>query len=227
MAVAKIMKGSPIYYELKSKYEYSLCTDSRLAQDYNVSTKTIQRLAKDGQWTKEAPNRDPNEIAFNRIQDSIVSPIVKAVFKQQKLKSERNAEQENNDEDKSPAQIKYDIRCQEELIRNITKDFCERTKVEEYVISTAILGIHHIRQLLTNNTVYYQNQPQFNGLQNAQYHHKLAETLNSYAGILGYGSQKGLSLNINNINAQQNINSKDDNTKNIDEKVLEIYNTIK
>jgi len=99
----------------------------------------------------------------------------------------------------------------DEIVNAIVDQFFGEEKLRNFVLSTGLLAMHRIRQVLLTNKQYYDGKEQQIGLQTSTHYLRMVQAYDTVAGTLGFGNQKGgltVAIQNNNIGSQpptQNI----------------------
>jgi hypothetical protein len=88
-------------------------------------------------------------------------------------------------------QAKENAMQTDEIVNAIVDQFFEEEKLRNFVLSTGLLGMHRIRQVLLTNKQYYDGKEQTVGLQTSTHYLRMAQAFDTIAGTLGFGNQKG------------------------------------
>jgi hypothetical protein len=147
----------------------------------------------------------------------------KAVEEEQSLQPPEEDKQPEDNTDRQQikkALAKRNAQEIDEIVNAITEDFVEEDKLRKMVVSTGILGLHRIRQILVSNKEYFSGTENKVGLQSAGHYLKLMQAYETVAGTLGLSKADGGVLNL--IGNQQNNfqqNNTIQQTKNIKEDI--------
>jgi hypothetical protein len=201
MPTVKIEKNTPLYHEIKGKFESKVSTIQELATKYDLSREYLTRYAKAEGWERGAVKEEPEK------QKEILQPFIKeTVEKVLELQSQQKPPEKTPEKPQLELQkenARENAKQVDELTKAITEQFFQEDKLKEFVLSTGILGMHRIRQLWLTNKQYYKNEEQKVGLQSATNYLRLAEAYDNIASTLGFGMSKGVNIiNQNNNNAE-------------------------
>jgi hypothetical protein len=197
--------------------------------EYNTLEKICEVIKKSGgsisrQTLSKWINEDPTDIWQEKGKTQQNSQKIKEQHKpaikeivEKTLEMQAQKVQENN---KIPPQkTSLEIRKEQakenatqtdEIVNAIVDQFFEEEKLRNFVLSTGLLGMHRIRQVLLTNKQYYDGREQQIGLQSATHYYRLAQAYDVMAARLGFGSQTGgLNLSINHNTQINNHNTID------------------
>jgi len=167
-------------------------------------------------------DEDPNDVwqAQGKPQQNLQQakeqhkPAIKEIVeKVLEIQAEKVQENNNTPPQKSSLeirkeQVRENAMQTDEIVNAIADQFFEEEKLRSFVLSTGLLAMHRIRQVLLTNKQYYDGKEQQTGLQTSTHYLRMVQAIDTIAGTLGFGNQKGgLTVAIQNNNNQANSQS--------------------
>jgi len=154
-------------------------------------------------------------------------PAIKEIVeKVLEIQAEKVQENNNTPPQKTSLEIrkeqaKENAMQTDEIVNAIADQFFEEERLRKFVLSTGLLAMHRIRQVLLTNKQYYDGKEQQIGLQTSTHYLRMTQAIDTIAGTFGFGNQKGgLNLVIQNNNNQTSSQGGDDKPKTIKEPLI-------